>query len=233
MSVVPTRRPSTHCSSRRPAPGTVRVGDASTRHRHGGLPPAGNIRPTFLVPPIAIGVAALLTSRLALLFVFVCDFLVTYPITPTPARPTLSAVGTSSAQPRSRCSAARASTRRCSARDDALALLLAGCLRPRSARPSVCHGARDRHAARAEPGALLAHVVAVRHDERDRAAARVAALLAPRSSVHGEARARTRRRARPARARRAAARCRGLRWRRRWASCGLPAVARRRRVARQ
>lgn len=94
----------------------------------------GDIGPTLWYPPIAIGVAALLTfGWRALPFVFVCDFIVTFPITPVPASaPVLSAVGTSL-----ECAVAFALLGRAGvnqamsrARDVPLALLLAGCLAP-------------------------------------------------------------------------------------------------------
>ena len=136
MSVVPHAPSlSTHAPSRRPAPwepfawviAYLVTGMVVYRLQ-------GNIGPTLWYPPIAIGVAALLTfGWRALPFVFVCDFLVTYPITPTPLlAPTLSAAGTSL-----ECAAAFALLSRAGvnqamqrARDVPLALLLAGCLAP-------------------------------------------------------------------------------------------------------
>ncbi|MBK7366396.1 MAG: response regulator [Candidatus Eisenbacteria bacterium] len=94
----------------------------------------GDIGPTLWYPPIAIGVAALLTfGWRALPIVFVCDFVVTFPITPVPVTaPVLSAMGTSL-----ECAVAYALLSRAGvnqamrrARDVPLALLLAGCLAP-------------------------------------------------------------------------------------------------------
>ncbi|MBI5168412.1 MAG: response regulator [Candidatus Eisenbacteria bacterium] len=94
----------------------------------------GSIGPTLWYPPVVIGAAALLTfGWRALPFVFVCDFLVTYSITPTPlTAPALSALGTAleCATAFALLSRAGVNQAMARARDVPLALLLAGCVAP-------------------------------------------------------------------------------------------------------